>query len=194
MSTEAATATPTTSELPLVPGTWTVDPNTSGVHFTVRHLGLTNVRGRFNRFDATLTVGDTLADTRIEATIELSSVDTNQPDRDAHLLGTDFFSADRHPLMMFRSATVRATSETGYALDGELTLSGITRPVTLDVEFHGLEVLPTDGTTRAGFSATTTVNRGDYGIDFNMPLGTDRLALGNKIPVELELQFVAPRA
>jgi polyisoprenoid-binding protein YceI len=196
MSTEAATTTPSTTmtELPLVPGTWTVDPNTSGVHFTVRHLGLSNVRGRFNRFDATLSVGETLADTRIEATIELSSVDTNQPDRDAHLLGTDFFSADQHPAMTFHSTGLRATSETGYALDGELTLNGVTRPVTLDVEFHGVEVLPTDGTTRAGFSAATTINRDDHGIDFNMPLGTDRLALGNKIPVELELQFVAPRA
>jgi polyisoprenoid-binding protein YceI len=191
MTTDFATTTAT--EMPLAAGTWTVDPNTSSVHFKVRHIGLSNVRGRFNRFDATLTVGETLADSRVEATIELSSVDTNQRDRDAHLLGTDFFSADQHPFMAFRSTGVRAMGESGYAVDGELTLNGITRPLTLDVEFLGIEVFPTDGTTRAGFSATTTVNRDEFGVDFNMPLGVDKFALGKKIPVELELQFVAPR-
>ncbi|MGH9233501.1 MAG: YceI family protein [Acidimicrobiales bacterium] len=190
MSTESATTT--AANLPLAAGTWAVDPDHSGVHFKVRHIGLSNVRGRFNRYDATLTVGKTLADTRVEATIELSSVDTNQPDRDAHLLGTDFFSAEQHPAMTFRSGGVRVAGEGEYQLDGELSLNGITRPVTLDVEFHGVETYPLDGSTRAGFSATTTVNRDDFGVDFNMPLGMDRFALGKKIAVELELQFVAP--
>jgi polyisoprenoid-binding protein YceI len=191
MSTEPVTTTAT--ELPLAVGTWTVDRNHSGVHFKVRHIGLSNVRGRFNRFDATLTVGESPADTRVEATIEMSSVDTNQPDRDAHLLGTDFFSADQHPLMTFRSTGLRARGESDYALDGELTINGITRPVTLQVEFLGVEVFPADGTTHAGFSATATVNRDDYGIDFNVPLGMDKFALGKKVAVELDLQFVAPQ-
>jgi polyisoprenoid-binding protein YceI len=190
MSTESATTTAT--NLPLAAGTWAVDPDHSGVHFKVRHIGLSNVRGRFNRYDATLTVGKTLADIRVEATIEMSSVDTNQPDRDAHLLGTDFFSAEQHPAMTFRSSGVRAAGEGEYQLDGELSLNGVTRPVTLDVEFHGVETYPLDGSTRAGFSATTTVSRDDFGVDFNMPLGMDRFALGKKIAVELELQFVAP--
>jgi polyisoprenoid-binding protein YceI len=190
MSTESATTTAT--DLALAAGTWAVDPNHSGVHFKVRHIGLSNVRGRFNRYDATLTVGETLADTRVEATIEMSSVDTNQPDRDAHLLGTDFFSAEQHPAMTFRSTGVRAVGEGEYQLDGELTLNGITRPVTLDVEFHGVETYPLDGSTHAGFSATTTVNRDDFGVDFNTPLGMDKFALGKKIAVEFELQFVAP--
>lgn len=190
MSTESATTTAT--DLALAAGTWAVDPNHSGVHFKVRHIGLSNVRGRFNRYDATLTVGETLADTRVEATIEMSSVDTNQPDRDAHLLGTDFFSAEQHPAMTFRSTGVRAAGEGEYQLDGELTLNGITRPVTLDVEFHGVETFSLDGSTHAGFSATTTVNRDDFGVDFNTPLGMDKFALGKKIAVEFELQFVAP--
>jgi polyisoprenoid-binding protein YceI len=191
MSTEPATTT--TTELPLVAGTWPLDATHSGVHFKVRHIGLSSVHGRFNRFGATLVVGETLADTRVEAAIEMSSVDTNQPDRDAHLLGTDFFAADKHPLMTFRSTGVRAAGEGEYALDGELTLNGITRPVTLDVEFNGVETYPVDGSTHAGFSAATTVSRDDFGIDFNMPLGVDRFALGNKIAVELELQFVGPQ-
>ena len=192
MSTE--TAKTTVTDVPLAAGTWTVDHSHSGVHFKVRHIGLSNVRGRFNRFDATLVVGETLADTRVEATIELSSVDTNQPDRDAHLLGTDFFSAEQHPAMTFRSTGIRATGggDGEYQLDGELTLNGVTRPVTLDVELHGVETYPLDGSTHAGLSAITTVNRDDFGVDFNMPLGMDKFALGKKIAVEIELQFVAP--
>jgi polyisoprenoid-binding protein YceI len=180
------------TRLPLAAGTWPLDAMHSGVHFRVRHIGLSNVRGRFNRFDATLVIGETLADTRAEATIEMSSVDTNEPDRDAHLLGTDFFSADEHPRMTFRSTGIRPAGDGSYALDGDLTLNGVTRPVTLDVAFHGVETFPLDGSTHAGFSATTAVNRDDFGVDFNAPLGLGRFALGKKIEVELELQFVAP--
>lgn len=190
MSTESATAT----SLPLAAGTWGVDHPHSGVHFKVRHIGLSNVRGRFNRYDASISVGETLDDVRVEATVELSSVDTNQPDRDAHLLGTDFFSADQHPTMTFRSTGIRPTGADEYALDGELTLNGVTRPVTLDVEFLGVETFPADGTLHAGFAATGVVNRDDFGIDFNMPLGVDKFALGKKINVELDLQFVEPSA
>jgi polyisoprenoid-binding protein YceI len=192
MRTDSTTKPAT--DVPLGAGTWALDLDHSGVHFKVRHIGLSNVRGRFNRFDVTLTVGETLADTRVEATVELSSVDTNQPDRDAHLLSTNFFSAEQHPVMTFRSTGVRAAGEGEYQLDGELTVNGTTRPVTLDVEFHGVEAYPLDGSTHAGFSATTTVDREDFGVDFNMPLGVDRFALGRKVAVEVELQFVAPAA
>jgi polyisoprenoid-binding protein YceI len=197
MRTEPSTATTTTittTEQPLAPGAWPLDPAHSSVHFKVRHLGLSNVRGRFNRFDATLHVGAALADTRVEATIEMSSVDTNHPDRDAHLVGTDVFSADRHPLMTFRSTGIRDAGDGRYALDGDLTLHGVTRGVTLDVELNGVEVHPADGSTHVGFSATTTVDRDDFGVDFNAPLGLDTFALGRRIAVELELQFVAPEA
>ena len=99
--------TQATTDLPLATGAWKLDAAHSSVDFKVRHLGLSNVRGRFNRFDATLHVGETLADTGVEATIEMASVDTNLSMRDAHLLGTDVFSADQHPLMTFRSTGVR---------------------------------------------------------------------------------------
>jgi polyisoprenoid-binding protein YceI len=181
-----------TTSLPLQAGIWRLDPNHSGVHFSIRHLGLSNVRGRFDRFDATLEVGPDLPDTRVSATIDMASVDTNQPDRDAHLRSTDFFSTDQHPEMIFRSAAVQAIGQGRYRLDGELTINGITRPVGLDVEFSGIEVFPGDGSTHAGFSATTEVNRNDFGVDFNMPLGMDKMALGQKVRVELDLQFVAP--
>lgn len=180
--------------LPLTPGVWTIDPNHSGVHFRVRHLGLSNVRGRFDRFDATLTVVAALDEVAVEATIDMGSVDTNQPDRDAHLRSTDFFSADQHPEMVFRSISIEETGEGEYRLTGDLTINGITRPVTLDVEFNGVEVFPGDGKSHAGFSATGEVNRDDFGVDFNMPLGMDKMALGQKVRIELEFQFVAPES
>jgi len=113
---------------------------------------------------------------------------------DPGIRGTGFFSADQHPLMTFGSTRIRATGESDYALEGELTINDVTRPVTLDVGFHGVQANPADGRARAGFSATTTVNRDDFGVDFNVPLGIDMFALGKKIAVELELQFMAPEA
>ena len=188
------TDSPSAARLPLTAGVWFLDASHACVDFKVRHLGLSNVRGRFNQLDATLVVGETLAETRVDAAIQMSSVDTNQSIRDTHLLGTDFFSADQHPVTTFRSTEIRATSDGEYALAGELTLNGITRPVTLEVEFNGVETLAVDGSTHAGFSAVTTVNRDDFGVDFNMPLGVDKVAIGKKVVVEFELQFVAPAA
>jgi polyisoprenoid-binding protein YceI len=179
-------------KLPLAPGVWAVDTNHSGVHFRIRHLGLSNVRGRFDRFDATLKVGATLGDVAVDATIDMASVDTNQPDRDTHLRSTDFFSTDQHPEMVFHSTAIREHGDTEYELEGQLTINGITRPVTLEVEFNGIEVFPGDGKTHAGFSASAEINRDDFGVDFNMPLGMDKMALGQKVKIELEFQFVAP--
>jgi polyisoprenoid-binding protein YceI len=189
---DASATTPTT--LPLAQGSWTLDPNHSGVHFRIRHLGLSNVRGRFDKFDATLVIGARLEDTRVTASIDMASVDTNQPDRDAHLRSTDFFSTDQHPEMTFTSTGVTKRSDDEYQLAGELTINGKTRDVVMDVEFNGVEVFPADGSTHAGFSAATELNRDDFGVDFNMPLGMDKMALGQKVRVELELQFVAPKS
>ena len=175
----------------LTPGTWVLDPNHSAVTFKVRHLGLTNVRGRFNRFTATLQVGDSLADTAVEASIEIASIDTNQADRDAHLLSTDFFSAESHPTITFTSTSITGSGG-DFTVDGQLTINGVSLPASLQVEFNGVEVFVVDGTEHAGFVATTIVNRDDYGIDFNMPLGIDKVALGQKITVEIDAQFVAP--
>lgn len=183
-----------TSTLPLSSGTWTLDPNHSGVHFKVRHLGLTNVRGRFNRVEAWLEIGDDLTSTQFGASIDLSSVDTNQADRDAHLRSTDFFSADANPAMTFVSTEIRDLGDDQYEADGDLTLNGVTAPVTLAVEFTGHIVHPGDGKEHAGFVATTQVRRGDFGIDFNMPLGVDKFALGKTIDVEIDVQFTPTNA
>jgi polyisoprenoid-binding protein YceI len=192
-SNAVADQTPQTS-LPLRPGTWTVDTNHSGIHFRIRHLGLSNVRGRFDRFQASITVGQTLADVEVQATVDMDSVDTNNSDRDAHLRGTDFFSTEAHPEMTFQSKSIRESGPSEYLMDGSLTINGITKDVTWDVEFAGVEVFPADGSTHAGFSASTEINRDDFGVDFNMPLGMDKMALGQKVKVELDLQFIAPAA
>jgi len=178
---------------PLVAGTWTFDPNHSGVHFKVRHLGLTNVRGRFNGVDASLVVGDDLSTTHIEATIQIDTIDTNQADRDAHLRSTDFFAAEAHPTLTFVSTAIRELENDEYEADGELTINGITKPVTLAVEFTGAIVHPGDGKLHAGFIASAQILRDDFGIDFNMPLGVDKFALGKKIDIDIDVQFTAPQ-
>lgn len=190
----------TTTTLPLTAGTWQVDTAHSSIEFVVRHLGLTKVRGRFNQFDTTLEVGTDLTQSTLSASVDLSSVDTANADRDAHLKSTDFFDVDRHPTMTF--AADRIAASTGgdtdrhdgryYLVDGHLTLNGITRPVRLDVEFAGSEVYPMDQKTHAGFSATTTISRSDYGVEFDVPVGVDRVAIGDKVKVELEIQLVQP--
>jgi polyisoprenoid-binding protein YceI len=185
------TAPRSTTELQLAPGRWALDKNHSGVSFVVRHLGLSNVRGRFDAFEATLEVGPTLDDVAVTAEVDLSSVDTNNADRDTHLRSTDFFGTDQHPVMTFRSTSVNGAGE-NYELAGDLTIAGITKPVTLDVEFNGTEVFPADQSTHAGFSATGQIRRSDFGIDFGIIAGADKLMLGDKVKIELDLQFVAP--
>jgi polyisoprenoid-binding protein YceI len=167
----------------LTTGTWNVDPAHSEVGFTVRHLGLSKVRGRFNSFRASVVFGDEPQEAKLEATVDLASVDTNNPDRDGHLATTDFFGVDNNPTMTFASTSVSETS-----LAGDLTINGVTRPVVFDLEFHGVTV---DGyeTTRAGFSATGAISRSDFGIDFNAPLGMDGMLIGDKVNIELEAQL-----
>jgi polyisoprenoid-binding protein YceI len=186
-----ATNTAGVSTLPLPAGSWAVDPAHSGVFFAVRHLGLTNVRGRFNRFAATLDVGSTLADVAVRAEIDLSSVDTNNADRDGHLRTSDFFDVETQPTMVFRSTSVTGAGD-AYQLVGNLTIAAATRPVTLDVEFNGTDVFPVDQSLRAGFTAAGAIQRSDFGIDFGLVLGADKVLLGDKIKIDLDLQFVAP--
>jgi polyisoprenoid-binding protein YceI len=183
-----------TQTLPLAKGTWTLDKNHSGMSFAIKHLGLTNVRGRFDRFDASLTVGDSLDDVKVTAEVDLASVNTNQPDRDAHLMGTDFFHADTHPIMTFASTKIREHGSEEFELTGDLTINGVTKPVTFQVEFNGSEMHPGDQKRRAGFTLTGELRRGDFGIDFNMPIGLHKAMLGEKVKIEIDAQFVEPSA
>lgn len=168
----------------LIPGAWAIEPAHSEVAFSVRHLGLTKVNGRFNSFSGTVTIADDLSTGAVEATIDLSSVDTNNADRDGHLRSGDFFNAETHPTMTFKSSSV--TSDT---LVGDLTIGEVTKQVELDLEFYGVAIDGYD-TTRAGFSASGQINRSDFGITFNAPLGLDGALVGDKVNINLEIQIV----
>jgi polyisoprenoid-binding protein YceI len=177
----------------LAPGAWTLDPHHSAITFSIRHLGLSRVRGRFDRFDVELHVGETPSATTIVAHIDMASIDTNNADRDAHLRSTDFFKVDSHPTMTFRSTAIRSSDGDGFIVDGELTLNGQTRPLQLSVDFNGLEVFPATNKTHAGLTAEGELRRSDFGIDFgSFPIGVDKLALSDQVKFELDLQFVAP--
>jgi len=179
-----------------IAGTWEIDAIHSEVSFVVRHLVVSKVRGRFDRFGGTIVTNADLARSSVSVTIDASSVNTNEPNRDNHVRSADFLDVENFPNLTFRSTAVR--SENGvYFVDGDLTIRGTTRPVTLDVEINGFIPDPQGG-TRVGFSATAEINRDDFGVSFNGPIpGTDNaMVLSNKVNLTLEveasLQEVAP--
>lgn len=182
----------TTQSLPLAPGTWTLDPVHCTVEFTARHMAISKVRGRFHTFDAELVVGASLESSSLTATVDMSSVDTNNADRDAHLRNSDFFDVETHPQMTFASTSIESSGSGTYAVAGELTINGVTRTERLDVVFHGTETFPGDGSFHAGFEATSTINRTDYGVDFNVPLAAGGFVISDKIGIELDIQLLAP--
>ena len=185
-------ATQTVASAPtLTPGRWSIDPNHSAITFAIRHLGLSKVRGRFRVFDVFLDIGPSASEFEVVANIDLASIDTANPDRDAHVRSTDFFNVDQHPTMTFRSTRIEPAD--GYTMTGDLTFNGITRSVTLDVESNGLVVVPADGRTHFGLSAVGELRRSEFGIEFGiMPIDIDRLALADKVAFELEMQFLQP--
>ena len=184
------TTTPSAVSLPLIPGRWAVDTNHSSIGFTIRHLGVSKVRGRFTRFDADIAIGETLDTTTVTATVDVASLDTANADRDAHVLSPDIFDVAKRPTMVFRSTRIVGAG-IEYQVEGELTIGDITRPVTLAVELGGVESFP-GGPRHAGFEATTEVRRKDFGIDLAMPPGISAVALGDVVKVELDLQLLEP--
>lgn len=181
--TAATTATTSTD---LATGTWDIDAAHSEVAFTVRHLMVAKVRGTFARFGGTIEIADEPLASSVAASVEVDSIDTRDAGRDAHLRSADFFDVDAHPTMDFRSTAVRAQGD-AYVVDGELTLRGVTKPISLDLEFNGTSGDPSGG-TRAGFSASTTINRRDFGVTFDVP--GDSVVVGDKIGVHLEVEAV----
>ncbi len=172
-----------TTETALTASTWTIDASHSEVGFTVRHL-MSKVRGQFTKFEGTLTTGENVADTRAEAVIDLNSIDTRDETRDGHLRSADFFDTETHGQMTFVT-----TSFDGQTATGELTLKGVTKPVELDVEFLGQDTDPW-GNQRVGFEATATINRKDWGVDFNIPLDGGKVLIGDKVTIHLAVEAV----
>jgi polyisoprenoid-binding protein YceI len=170
-------------------GSWTIDPVHSEVAFTVRHLMVSKVRGRFTGFEGELvTASDPLASS-IEASVDLSTVDTGNDDRDAHLRSADFLDVEQFPTLTYRSNAIRPEGD-GFVVDGDLTLHGVTRSVPLSLEVHGFQETTPFGDSRAGFSATTEINRRDFGIDVNMPMDGGGVVVGDRIQISLDIEAI----
>lgn len=170
---------------------WKIDPAHSELGFKIKHLMIAHVNGTFRKFDVTVeTNGDDFATAHILATVEVQSIDTNQAQRDNHLRTSDFFEAEKFPIAVFNSTKVERTGEDTYNVIGDLTLKGITKQVTLGVEYSGITKDPYGGAGRAGFSVTGKINRTEWGINFNSVLETGGVALGEEVKLFSEVQVV----
>lgn len=185
----AMTSTSTTTRTPgYRAGTWTIDPGHSDISFAVRHLMVSKVRGHFRRFSGQIVTAEDPLASSVTATVDLTSLDTNNEQRDEHIRSADFFDVSTYPTMSYRSTGVRADGD-NWIVDGELSLHGVTRPASLALELNGFGPDPYGG-TRAGFSATAQVNRRDFGIDITMPMDGGGVVIGDKIAITLEVEAV----
>ena len=181
------TTTTTTTTLPQT-GTWTFDPAHTRIGFMAKHLMVTKVRGSFGSYSGTIEVADPIETSSVEVSIDAASLDTGYADRDNHLRSADFLDVENHPNLSFRSTGVRGAGRQ-WTLDGELTIAGVTRPVHLDVAYEGIAADPWGG-NRAGFTATTQVNREDFGLTWNAALETGGFLVGKNVTIELEVELV----
>ena len=171
--------------------TWTVDPVHSNAEFRVKHMMITNVRGRFTGVTGKLTYDPAdVSKSQVEATIDIATVDTRDPQRDTHLKGADFFDAEKFPTMSFRSTKVTRKSHGTLAVSGPLTIHGITKDVEFEVEGPTPPAKDPWGNTRIGVNATTKIDRRDYGLTFNAALETGGVLVGEEVNITLELEFV----
>jgi len=167
-------------------GTWKLDPSHSELSFSVRHLAISKVKGTFETFDVTVITPEDPTQISVEATIDVASVNTKQEQRDAHLRTSDFFLVDEHPTITFTSTSFEAKGD-DFTLNGDLTLRGVTQPVTLKGEFGGV-ITDDYGRTKAGASATTTINRQDFGVSWNAALEAGGFTLGDDVTITIDLQ------
>jgi len=185
----------TAVEIPgYVAGTWTIDPVHSEVSFVVRHMMVSKVRGRFDKFEGTIVTAPDPLQSTVTATVELSSVNTGEPNRDNHIRSADFFEVESHPHLTFRSTGVRPDGD-DFLLDGDLTIRGTTKPVTLKLEVNGFGP-DAFGGTRAGFSASGEINRNDFGVSYNGPIpgGGGGVIVSEKVAITIEIEGVLDKS
>lgn len=170
--------------------TWNIDTTHSGISFSVRHMVFAKVRGRFGAFRGAMRLDpQNLASSSVEVEIEAASIDTGVADRDNHLRSGDFFDAERHPKLTFRSKAVEPAGGQRYRVRGDLTIRDVTREVVLDVEYGGQAKDPW-GNQRAAFHATTSLDRTEYGLGWNQVLEAGGVLVGERIDIEVEVQVV----
>ncbi len=180
----------TTTALPT--GTWNVDPAHSRVGFRVKHLGISTVRGEFREFEGQLVIPEE-GTPSASGTIKAASIDTGDDQRDAHLRSADFFDAENDPDITFHTTSITAKDEDTYEVTGELTMHGVTKPITLIAEIGGVETDPY-GNERIGLEASGELSRGDYGMKFNMALGSGNVVVADKVKLDLDVSAVKAAA
>jgi polyisoprenoid-binding protein YceI len=171
-----------------VVGTWTLDPVHTEIGFVVRHMMLSKVRGRFETFTGSVTTAPDPLDSRTEVEVDLSSITTGNDQRDGHLRSSDFFDVETSPKMTFTSTGFRQDGG-DYVLDGDLTIRGVTKPVSLSVDIGGFGP-DSYGGTRAGFSATTEINRNDFGVSWNAAIEGGGVVVSDKVTISIEAEAV----
>ena len=175
----------------LAESAWEIDPVHSSVQFSVRHMMVSNVRGEFTKVSGTVRADERdVTRSTIEATIDASSIDTREPKRDEHLRGPDFLDVAKYPTITFRSTKITKTGEGRYDVAGDLTLHGVTRPVVLAVEGPTAEVKDPRGAVRAGATATTRIDRREFGIAWSKALDGGGLVVGNEIAITIDVEGV----
>jgi polyisoprenoid-binding protein YceI len=186
-----STTAPTTTAIPTeLTGSYTVDPSHSRIGFVARHAMVTKVRGAFNDFEADgFLDADDPTRSKVDLTIQAASIDTRNADRDGHLRSNDFFDMEQYPTITFRSTAVEVIDAETFRLTGDLTIKGVTKPITVDFEYAGSAVDPFDN-TRIGFEGSTVINRKDWGVEWNAPLETGGVLVGEKVTLEFEISAV----
>ncbi|MFO7168691.1 MAG: YceI family protein [Chloroflexota bacterium] len=169
---------------------WQIDASHSQINFVVRHMMISKVRGSFERFEGTVEADENNPTAAtVDVKIDAASINTKDAKRDEHLRSADFLDVANHPHITFKSTRLEQLDETHGKLHGDLTIRGVTRPVVLDVEYQGQARSPW-GTVSAGFSATTKINRKDWGLTWNVALETGGVLVGDEVTVEIELELV----
>lgn len=186
-----STSTPTNTVIPSeLTGSYSVDPSHSRVGFVARHAMVTKVRGSFNEFEAQgFLDADDPTRSKVDLTIQAASIDTRNADRDAHLRSNDFFDMEQYPTITFTSTDIDIVDSETFRLIGDLTIKGVTKSVSVDLEYAGSAVDPFDN-TRVGFEGATVINRKDWGVEWNAPLETGGVLVGEKVTLEFDISAI----
>ena len=186
-TTQVNEATTATSALP-APGTYTIDAVHSSVSFIARHLVASKVRGGFAEFSGTITVGDSVESSRVEATVQAASITTNNEMRDGHLKSPDFLDFENHPTLTLVSTKITPKGDSTFQLLADLTVRGVTKPIVFDLEYLGTGPGMAEGVTVAGFEAKGEIDRRDFGVTFQGTLENGSLVVSNKIVLEFNIE------
>jgi polyisoprenoid-binding protein YceI len=181
MSTATTTIIPT--------GTWAADTAHSTLGFSVKHLGIATVRGSFDEFEGKLELGDDLSTAKVSGSAKVVSINTSEPQRDAHLQSADFFDAETYPELTFESTSAKAIDDDTFEIVGDLTMHGVTKPITLRAEIQGSETDPW-GNERVGLEITGQLSRSEWGMKFNQALGSGNLLVSDVVKLALDVSAV----